>query len=90
MACLSFDPTDAETRGWGDAENATSSADNEVTASSRHATNTTHFKNSGTFPWLDPTTVAESSQYDGLILGAGHNALVLGAYLARCALNLLH
>jgi len=29
------------------------------------------------------------SEYDGLILGAGHNGLVLQAYLSRCGLNVL-
>src|ERR687884_1938456 len=30
-----------------------------------------------------------SDAYDGLILGTGHNALVLQAYLARCGLRVL-
>ncbi len=30
-----------------------------------------------------------SSDYDGIILGTGHNALVLQAYLARCGLRVL-
>src|SRR6266478_9656223 len=29
------------------------------------------------------------NQYDGIILGTGHNALVLAAYLARCGLHVL-
>jgi phytoene dehydrogenase-like protein len=30
-----------------------------------------------------------STSYDGVILGAGHNALVLHAYLARCGLRVI-
>ena len=29
------------------------------------------------------------SEFDGIILGTGHNALVLQAYLARCGLRVL-
>ena len=30
-----------------------------------------------------------NAEYDGIILGTGHNALVLHAYLARCGLRVL-
>jgi ribulose 1,5-bisphosphate synthetase/thiazole synthase len=30
-----------------------------------------------------------SERYDGIILGTGHNALVLQAYLSRCGLKTL-
>jgi phytoene dehydrogenase-like protein len=30
-----------------------------------------------------------SASYDGIIIGTGHNALVLHAYLARCGLQVL-
>src|SRR5262249_12603303 len=36
-----------------------------------------------------PMEPAMPDRHDGLILGAGHNALVLHAYLARCGLRVL-
>src|SRR5262249_2556376 len=39
--------------------------------------------------WAVGGETSMDSTYDGIILGTGHNALVLQAYLARCGLRVL-